>query len=159
MPIAAAVFLDIDGVLNSTSWWARRTTMEFPFREFDPACLERLEVLLYEHDAALVISSSWRSGRDTADVRNLFNEVGEFWGLGLGLPERIVGATEVLERERGEEVASFCSEHEVRRYVILDDQTDFFETQPLVWIDPAHGLRDADIDRAARFLAEGPMRL
>ena len=54
------VFLDIDGVLNSYSWWARRTTMEFPYREFDPVCVSRLSGLVERVDADIVISSPWR---------------------------------------------------------------------------------------------------
>ncbi len=152
MASPVTVFLDIDGVLNSTSWWARRTTMEFPYREFDPACLVRLEQFLDAMDADLVISSSWRAGRDLTALQDLFNDVATFWDSGTGLAARIVGATAILERERGEEVAQWCAEHAVERYVILDDQTDFFETQPLVWIDPAQGLRDDDVARARQLL-------
>ena len=150
------VFLDIDGVLNSTAWWARRNTMEFPFREFDPLCMERLEGLLTVADAALVISSSWRTGRDLADLQALFDEVAQHWGKGTGVASRIVGATRILEQERGIEVAQWCEAHGVERHVILDDQTDFLEGQPLVWIDPTHGVQDTHIDEALVLLGITP---
>lgn len=126
--------------------------MEFPFREFDPLCLARLEGMLAAADALLVISSSWRSGRDLADLRGLFDEVAQHWGQGTGVPARIVGATRILEQARGLEVADWCEAEGVERYVILDDQTDFLQGQPLVWIDPTHGLQDVDVEQALKFL-------
>tara|TARA_B100000519_G_scaffold198493_1_gene207988 strand:- start:442 stop:912 length:471 start_codon:yes stop_codon:yes gene_type:complete len=146
------VFLDIDGVLNSTAWWARRNTMEFPYREFDPQCLARLEGLLCSTEAALVISSSWRIGQDLLALQTMFAEVSNYWGEGTQLPERIVGATRILETERGAEVADWCVSESVESYVILDDQTDFQPEQPLVWIDPTHGLQDKDVEAALRVL-------
>lgn len=129
--------------------------MEFPYREFDPEALQRLDKLCASADAGIVVSSSWRSGRDLPGLRDLFADVVSYWELDLSIVDRICGATEILKRTRGEEVDAWCSQHGVETHVILDDQKDFAASQPLVWIDPTWGLIDANVEHAATFLSPG----
>lgn len=56
------LFLDIDGVLNSDTFYINRPKetkqLPYPLSEFDPACVERLNRIFSETKARLVISSS-----------------------------------------------------------------------------------------------------
>ncbi len=151
------VFLDIDGVLNSYGWWSRRTTMEFPYREFDPACLSRLSDMVEHADADIVISSSWRKPEhpeeSRADMISLFADVCRFWAVNSGFSQRIIDVTPKLNTDRGLEVRHYLSEQPAGRvYVILDDEDDFLPDQPLVQTDSNVGLSFADSLRALALL-------
>lgn len=143
------VFLDIDGVLNSYSWWARRTTMEFPYREFDPVCLTRLSELVEQVDADIVISSSWRkpdTPQESIDeLIDLFADVCRYWEITSSISQRITDITPKLDSSRGIEIRHYLGEQPgTREYVILDDQDDFFQDQPLVQTDSSIGLSNSD---------------
>ncbi len=143
------VFLDIDGVLNSYGWWARRTTMEFPYREFDPACLSRLSDLVEYVDADIVISSSWRKPETPEESKDelidLFADVCRYWAINSCISQRIIDTTPKLDTGRGMEIRHYLSaQPRPRRYVILDDQDDFLPDQPLVQTDSRIGLSLSD---------------
>jgi|TARA_Y100000310_G_scaffold309731_1_gene354164 hypothetical protein len=143
------VFLDIDGVLNSYSWWARRTTMDFPYREFDPACLSRLSDLVEHVDADIVVSSSWRKPDTPQESREeligLFADVCRYWAIRDNVSQRITDVTPKLDTDRGAEIRHYLSEQPVARdYVILDDKDDFLPDQPLVKTDSSIGLSFSD---------------
>ncbi len=151
------VFLDIDGVLNSYSWWARRTTMEFPYREFDPACLSRLSDLVEHMDAEIVISSSWRNPESPQEsihgLTRLFSDVCRYWAISTSISRRIAGITPKLATQRGEEIRHYLSDQPgTRACVILDDEDDFFPDQPLVKTDSSIGLSFSDVLRALAIL-------
>lgn len=80
------IFLDIDGVLNSEKWYTERFDKDlqsYPLCEFDPLCVEQLNILIQKTNAKLVISSTWRLGRTIDELKNLFEKVGItfVWGL------------------------------------------------------------------------------
>ena len=60
------LFLDIDGVLNSTKFFYEKNELEyyknisFPLDSFDYRKIELLNYILDETNAKLVISSDWR---------------------------------------------------------------------------------------------------
>lgn len=61
------LFLDIDGVLNSHTWFSRegairriRSDDEIVLSEFDPTAVARLQRVLDVTKAEIVLSSSWR---------------------------------------------------------------------------------------------------
>ena len=151
------VFLDIDGVLNSYSWWARRTTMDFPYREFDPACLSRLSDLVEHVDAEIVISSSWRKPdtpeESKGELMTLFADVCRYWAISDNVSQRIADVTPKLDADRGIEIRHYLSEQPTaREYLILDDQDDFFPNQPLVQTDSRIGLSFSDSLKALAIL-------
>ena len=67
------LFLDIDGVLNHRAWYKNLEDKTYPFREFDPECVKRVNYILEKTNARLVITSSWRLD---SNIKQIFYKVG-----------------------------------------------------------------------------------
>lgn len=131
------LFLDIDGVLNHQGWyertWEKRKKQEinYPYSEFDPICVERVNRILKETGAKLVISSSWRSDNN---LRDIFNEVG--LPIEFDKTVNLFTSSQLGFETRGEEInyyltnGSGCINKDVR-YAIIDDDNDFTIEQQL----------------------------
>lgn len=135
------LFLDIDGVLNHDVWFTslayRNNQSNWRISMFDPACVERVNRILKETGAELVVSSSWR---DMSDLENIF--------AGVGLPtkfHRTPYADDIypdldpirdlynddIRYWRGSEI-KYWLEHNAKEeytYCILDDDCDMLEEQ------------------------------
>lgn len=98
---------------------------------FDPTCVERVNRILKETGARLVVSSSWRS---MSDLKEIFE--------GVGLPtefdvtphaDMIYSKDEYHEDSevfwRGSEIKYFLERHHHSTYVILDDDCDMLDEQ------------------------------
>jgi hypothetical protein len=147
------IFLDIDGCLNSEAWWNNPHVRSLPFyeRSFDPRAVARLNRLIAEADAGIVLSSSWRTNR-RSDAEALFRLA--------GIKGEAVGVTPWLLKDRhatrGDEIRAYLA----RQFrgpdalVILDDGSDMGHLLPhLVQVDHRVGLQDADVKRALAMLA------
>lgn len=74
------LFLDIDGVLNHEKFYQNRFNLlkqhkeipSYPLCEFDPFCVEQVNRILYETNANLVISSSWRFDKDLKNILMIY---------------------------------------------------------------------------------------
>jgi hypothetical protein len=121
------LFLDIDGVMNHEQWLHLAYKQKLPSPEFwfDPVCVDRLNRILSETGAKLVISSSWRSD---PNLKEQFAKV--------GLPTEFDCTINLFKSHflgytiRGEEIDHYLKEHGVdihskHQYVILDDDNDF----------------------------------
>ncbi len=141
------IFLDIDGVLNST-----RSAVglgNYPhsldakgLALFDPVAVGIVKRLCSETGAKVVISSTWRR-------QFLHGQIGE----ALGLPT--IGSTPVHhDQPRGVEINAWLSAHDCDRYVILDDDGDMLlEQRPnFVHVDNWIGLSYADYTNAKKIL-------
>jgi len=116
-----AIFLDIDGVLTSAriGWY-----------NMDIYAIHFLIWVCERTGCKIVISSTWRYNHDR-----------EFWQMIFGdcvhedyKTKDIVRNEDTGERcdLRGEEIAEWLSRHpEVDDYIILDDDTDFLESQKI----------------------------
>lgn len=144
------IFLDVDGVLNST-------TPSFTGPTLDPICLERLAGLIEQTGAKIVLSTSWRL------LPKLMTELGDLLADGGVSLSHIVGQT--AERRggpRSAEIIEWVVEHtaQVSSWVALDD----------LWMDPevtpaiaGHaiqtvgqlGLQDHDVEAAIEVLTGG----
>lgn len=150
------VFLDIDGVLNSTAWSGVRPVRGFippssaeealEEERLDPACVARLRVLVARTGAKVVITSSWRHKMSITQFSRMLTL--------YGFPDApIVGVTPDLPGPRGEEVRAWLANRAPNApYAILDDDSDFHETQVLVQTNPEIGLSDADVEMCVRAL-------
>lgn len=114
------LFLDIDGVLNST-----RTCVAFGgypielehINAFDQVAIRLIQRLCDAADVKVVLSSAWRLHYPYAQVARA-----------LGLP--IIDKTPYLIGPRGMEINAWLSEHPlVEQYAILDDDADMLPDQ------------------------------
>lgn len=114
------LFLDIDGVINST-----RTAVAFggyPVKlehvgAMDVVALSMLRRLCEVGEISVVLSSSWRLGNHHHDV-----------AAALDLP--IMDRTPSMPATRGHEIARWLEQHpEVECYAIVDDDSDMLAEQ------------------------------
>ena len=163
------VFLDIDGVLNHATTRhdvAPSTTEPLPI-PIAPECMQRLNRLIAETGAKVVISSSWRKfarWQDLGPALVRHGLVGDVIGETPDLPndatwlanwEKRHGRPFEFDRlERGWEIGEWLNAHpEVTSFVILDDVSDMDWLRPwLVLTHPCDGLDDPDVERAKYLL-------
>jgi len=175
------VFLDIDGVLNSSKFYIARNAGEITFpappesehpvfgyeryiQELDQKAIDLLRDFVERNDLDIVISSTWRFFGCTHPrgiegyLQPLFSSYG--WEnppiIGhteMDLDPGKYGSPERMSVERGEEIHDWIMENEFSgKYVILDDDSDFFELQPLVRTSFEFGLTEDDIKKAEEIL-------
>lgn len=159
------IFLDIDGVLNG------HDTHRHPngYCGIDPKCVYRLNRIVAETGAAIVLSTAWRYlvGRGMSFVG--FKAMMLTYGLDRSVV--IVGSTVEDEDipDRGPQIGDWLQLNPVESYVILDDGSteaphppatkpltesllEHHERAVIVFTDGTKGLTDADADRAIAVL-------
>lgn len=156
------VFLDIDGVLNSRAYVASLSEEERGgIVGIDRAAIVRLNRLLKETDASVVVSSTWRHSRGRAQLQSVLDEHG-FIGRVLGrtprwihkTPPGAVGAVAL----RGHEIQAWLDvapdyDIDVESLVILDDDSDMAHlADRLIKTSFDEGLQDSHVDRAVAML-------
>lgn len=121
-----AVFLDVDGVLNT------RTTVERTpdgYHGIDDARIEILaKVIGRNGNTELVLTSDWKEMKPEADdFRYLVSKL-EKQGL------QLTGKTTDHLNHRGEGILNYLEEHpEIEEFVILDDQKFDFREYSKLW--------------------------
>jgi len=170
------IFLDIDGVLNhrntrSTLLMSETEPLPLPIA---PECLTRLNRLVTETGAKIVISSSWRLYAPWKDLGQALSRRGLVADVLGGTPDLVNDAVWKAhwlickgvpfaydKLERGWEIREWLAAHpEVTAFVILDDCSDMGTLGP--WLVLTHrnsGLEDPDVIRAARLLEQQPMSM
>lgn len=125
------LFLDIDGVLNHDKWYDSKrmkelspTFIRWEQECFDPECVQRVNRILKETGAELVVSSSWRGDPELSEI---------FESVGLPTDYSVTPIVDIANwvyyEHRGEEIKAFIQVFPCENYVILDDDTDFTEEQ------------------------------
>lgn len=148
------IFLDFDGVLNSI-----RTVYAYPlmtdrfnecWEQLDPIAVMLTRRLCEEHDAKIVISSTWRKLFTIEEFKQKFLELYN-WDI------PIIDMTASSSRGfRGEEINDWLEDNQhVCKYVILDDDSDFYMDQPFVKVNGLHGISVFDYHRAVLCLDPG----
>lgn len=163
------IFLDVDGVLNSTDWHKRRGpvpgnwTPLFSTYELDPEACLFLQSICDEFQASLVVTSTWRLALTTGEIHDLFVQ--------RGLTAPVIGSTPDLSRNfidglpdglRGLEVQwwlqkNLPSDEAVcnAKFVCLDDELDYGDLLgKLVQTRFATGLRRLEGDFMGKHLRE-----
>lgn len=164
------LFLDIDGVLNHDVWFTslayRNNQNNWRISMFDPICVERVNKILKETGAKLVVSSSWR---DMTDLPEIFT--------GIGLPAEfdvtpycdvifnlnpirdIFSDDEDVRYWRGSEIKWWLDHNakEEYTYCILDDDCDMLEEQLEYFVCTSNpeGLTDKLTVKAIEILNHG----
>jgi len=164
------VFLDFDGVLNSSGFAAHLYENDEPAQDsmgldlFDPKAVERVNRIVDATGARIVVTSPWRY-LGLAKLQKLWRERelhGEIIGMtSLHVVDELIleKGVEWLEREtdgspRSEEIAHWLKSYNINaNYVILDDlpmpkalQPHFIQTNPIC------GLTDAQATKAVEIL-------
>jgi hypothetical protein len=139
------VFLDIDGVLNNSAWFASRKEDGNPLRDFDPKLVKRLNRITSKTQASIVVSSSWRISYDWPILLKMLCIV--------GIEAPIIGKTEDLwPSPRGEEISDWLSQNSVTAYVVLDDDVDAGFGHAANFVRSSDGLEDGHVARAVEIL-------
>ena len=162
------LFLDFDGVLNSHDWWERRPKVVKGDRwarelnEFDPAAVGLLNGILMATDCDVVVSSTWRKGRNIQQLRDLLV------AAGLVRPEKVISVTpdayawgadviKVTGTRRGAEIAAWLQAHRPNgcTFAILDDDSDMGSVlHRLVQTPYSVGLTAVTAERVRKLLME-----
>ncbi len=162
------VFLDMDGVLNSHTFMSEQAKKKkweeppgplpanFNLKDpprwvgmIDPKGVARLNMILKETAAKIVISSSWRHAHPhkTGRMQKILDLA--------GLVGDVIDETPIMVGPRSHEISSWLAANPgVRRFVILDDGASAGEGlgKWFVHTDLAHGLLDADVRKAISIL-------
>ena len=155
-PPITYLFLDFDGVLNSSQFFTARVAAKLPIRNaderVDPVNVARLNRIVEAVDPIIVASTTWRhnfsSGALTMCLRS------------HGFIGQIRGSTPLHgHAERGGEIQAYMDHRgaTASQIVILDDNDDMDHLYPrLVRTSDRDGLTDRDVDRAISMLRAAP---
>lgn len=132
------IFLDIDGVLNTNS-----------DREISNDKLKLLSELVSKTGADVVLSSSWRNWWNNPKT----NIPGSFitrWKKQFLDNNISITLTTELECPKNLSIEKFIIQHDVKRYVVLDDE--LIDISNLVKTDAEQGLTQSDCLKAYQLL-------
>lgn len=144
------IFLDFDGVIV-TPRAAIAKGAKGVFRTLDVISCELIEQLL-EKDVSIVISSTWRIGRDLNSIHDFLGSVS--WKIANAIHRD--WKTRIMDGPRGLEIAEWLERHpEVETFIILDDDTDMAHLKDrLIKCDPYDGLGLKGFLKARKMLNE-----
>ena len=116
--------MDIDGVLNSKTYYKTVDRTKKDWNRFNPLTVEMIKRLIEEFKSSIVISSTWRF----AFVKELKNEL-----IKSGLVKYLHKdwkTPEAYPSHRGEEINLWLDNHpKAIDYVIIDDDENILEEQ------------------------------
>lgn len=146
------LFLDMDGVLNSALYLKNNPSCfdrgEDEANAIDPVAGARLERVLVQTGALMVLSSAWR-------ILNTLEQVTDFLQR-RGVPSvKFIGKTPNLSGYRGKEIQAWLREHpEVTRFAIVDDDSDMEPYMDrLVKTSWDSGLLDCHVEELVKLLS------
>ena len=161
------LFLDIDGVLNSTDNMIVRGNLwninkENKSRDqfghlFDERCIRWLQYIIEKTGCKIVISSTWRcSGLKTMqlmwEMRDLPGEVIDCTPTEVSLSITNLYAATNNEADRGYEIQEWIDIHKPEKYCIVDDDSDMLPHQNFVQTNSKIGLDYSSALVVCRFL-------
>jgi len=156
------IFLDIDGVLNSSKFFEEQgfdpdvdeegyepLSLEWWAQGIDPEAVKLVNEIVSRTGARVVISSSWRLNTNIGYLRRVLQA--------RGFEGDIIGATPRLQGDhRGREIAAWLHAHgrDVESFVILDDDDDMepVRHRQIQSSFTTGGLRQAHVERAVELL-------
>lgn len=149
------VFLDFDGVICSPRAFVaqEKRWQGMRLRWADQVACDMVLKLLTDHDAILVVSSTWRASlahcTEVLGRYRLERFLHDDWRTGRD-PKGF----------RGHEIAAWLNEHGNPPYIILDDDSDFTpEQQPWhVHTCCMNGMMLADYEKANNLLAQAALK-
>lgn len=137
------IFLDVNGVLNSTSRYELYGAYNYQAAGINPLSLVLLRELCRRVDAGIVIVSGWRKvkGPHIQWWKGCFAAHGWPDAQIAGLTSNLKGIVED-EKLRGLEIKNFLYQRkETLNFVIFDDSNKrYFQDQPLIKVNNKFGL-------------------
>lgn len=148
------IFLDIDGVLNRWPFYKERGKADCDERKLinhlDPRAIVRLNRIVAETGAVVVISATIRKIRSLEYIRKAF--------VDCGFTGEIVGATPTIHVSyaRADEILAWMEGKQIENFVVLDDDSaDLVKVKDRhIKTRMDHGLLDVHADIAIRMLKE-----
>lgn len=162
------LFLDIDGVLNSTRFMVERAKAgtwdgadpKDWTNMLDPAAVAILNRVIEMTDCKIVISSSWRVAHPFDRV-GLFMRKAGFVGEVIGQTVQYVRIADGVYGGRSAEIALWLRDHpEVTNFAIVDDGSDAGVGMESHFVDTylPVGLTNEDADRLIKILVNSRTR-
>jgi hypothetical protein len=160
------IFLDIDGVLNSSRWYKERKangeTRTSDAYEICPKHVAQFNRILRATGASVVLSSTWRKYHTLPEMIAILQsrgcELTHFIGRTPDGERRLESGLYQSVR-RGTEIQQWLDENPgVSNFIIIDDDSDMEHLMPfLVHCDFIHGLTEKEADEAIRRLNSKPI--
>lgn len=146
------IFLDIDGVLNSITFFKKHMVAnKKTLVEIDCETVKNLEEIVLKTNAEIVLSSTWRfffrenkDGLIPLDKKaTLLNDILNQHNI------KMVSKTDNLY-SRSDEILKWLSDHEYDDYIVLDDELSHLEKikDKVIHIDSRYGLTKKDAKSA-----------
>src|SRR5512135_1660904 len=155
------IFLDIDGVFNSTDYcnsieYLTETSgmsdaqvmLIAHHTHLDPKAIKLFNELAVRSGAQVILSSTWRVKYSVDEMNEMLKDRGATF--------KLIAATPLLFGKlssripRGKEIAHFLKllEKQPEAFVIIDDHDDMLHLKSnLVQTNPRHGLTTEDVDK------------
>jgi len=118
------------------------------------ACSNLKQLLDYHPDARIVISSTWRMGREVEWFNRLFKH------FKIIKEDKVIGKTPSLNTERGFEISHWLDKHpelNIKEFVILDDDGDmgpYYGTKNFVQTDGRVGFDYRKMEEVDKLFAK-----
>lgn len=139
------IFLDVDGVLNTTADWKQKVY------SLNPKCIEIFRSLINKMDnPKIVLSSTWRNGiaRDGTTAIHIKDLLVALNYPGGGSIDKTAVSPDGI---RSKEIDYYLRRHDKDKYIILDDAPTLFElgnkTPYLYLTNPEKGITQDDIKK------------
>ena len=161
------LFLDFDGVINSHEFMQSNRCGEEVggVVGIDPEAVERVNRIIKETGAEVVVSSTWRIRRTRTQLCDILVAHG-FKGIVRGMTPHIPATKSGVENgTRGLEIQAWIDTAPnygitVKAFVILDDDSDMNHLMDrLIKTSMASGLLDEHVERAIEMLNASPSLL
>ncbi len=144
------IFLDVDGVLNTSDQWKR-------MYQLNGVCVERfiafLKTLGDKHNTKIILTSTWKNGFDplgnhSPHVQKLIDSLAS-----SGF--RILGKTSSREDgDRAAEISDYIASHKLEKdlCIVIDDDPDIFVSElptncKTVWVDSKKGFYSSSSEK------------
>lgn len=161
------IFLDIDGVLNSskyvTSDYYKQITagltdaqvmLTHHHLHLDPEALKLINDLVKRSGAKVILSSTWRGKYSCAEMTEMMKSRGGDFEISDATPV-LFGKVHSSRIPRGKEIGHFLRllEEWPEAYVILDDHDDMLTHKEfLIHTDVKVGVTQDDVEKALKIL-------
>lgn len=144
------IFLDVDGVLNTETDWARKVY------SLNSRCVESFCMLLNNlREPKVVLSSTWRNGiaRDGTTAVHIDDLIKALEPAGIKSLDKTGVAP---DGSRTKEINHYLRRHSADSYIILDDDPELFDqkknTPHLYLTSSKTGLTDKDVNKILKLL-------